>query len=830
MLSALREAIRTLLGRLARARTSRDRADDDALQRRLDSIAPATEAASESAPTGADQPTARELPWWLGMGLRRPSAYGAAILAVAVAVLFVGALSYYGARKFTRDAADTRAAEEGQSIAAANAYTATGEAYNGYLQMLRYADDLVVASPASTLDQRLAALDYLVHLNTNKIASLAIVTREGAVLATSDPAIADLRDSEALNRTRASLAPTNSDIILPEGPVRPYVEFTAPLRDNGGLVWALLYGRADPEALWQMTLRSSVDGSRNVIINSEGRFAAGVPPELLREPWRGASLENGSVQADIVGVDSICGLGPIGRGSQIDHGWHVASCLPTSLVQTEADRAMGQQLLVTSAGAVLAVVLAAGALRFAMDGGPQTPWEQAPDVDAAGLADPPEAPPRDDAFIASTANPALDPVPAEPAPEPTAGELEPWPPPPPEPAIVVVADVNATKLIDAYEDRAARVSEQLRESVQARLMIASTLAAEAFRIASQDPARAAELHASAMSELDAVRDRELRSLAQQMHPGLVRLGLPAALRSLAKEFEGRLAIALDVDAATDAVRGAEGRAAVDSPRRLIVFRAVRSALDALIAAGAERCTLTLAREGDWLRLRMVTEGVRTFDEDVNAADAVAFEAYGGRLAWSFDEDGASLAGDLPAPATASPEDVDLDWDAAPDEVEHAPALPVHVFAVQLEAPVETLAASLRDLAHELAGEIAVTVTIDDADAAPGELPGAISGDLRMLAGIAARSFAAAGAATCELTLRLEADYAVLSMQAPTAVHDLPESNFDACRESIEAVGGTLTIGAEGGLATVVAAVPATAAEEAPPSVVQMPNTDRPEAA
>ena len=130
-------------------------------------------------------------------------------------------------------------------------------------------------------------------------------------------------------------------------------------------------GRADPATLWKGTLAASVDGGRNVIINSEGLFAAGVPDELLRQPWHGRPLGNGGVRADIAGVDSICGLAPIGKDTQIDRGLNVASCLPASLIQVERHAATGKQALITLAGVVLAIVVASVLLKLLVrDGEP----------------------------------------------------------------------------------------------------------------------------------------------------------------------------------------------------------------------------------------------------------------------------------------------------------------------------------------------------------------------------------------------------------------------------------------------------------------------------
>ncbi len=832
-LRVLRAFARSLLGPLRRS--SRDQSEsgrqaENTLQRRLaaisvpsDDLRPAT--TDEDAPPReftsqpGDLPDAdAQTPAPERRRIPRPAPFIAGVVAVAFAVTFVGLLSYYGARKFTRDAADTRASEEARSLASASAYTATGDAFNGYLQMLRYADDPIVVSRASTEEQRRNAMQQLLFLNTNKLSSLAIVSRDGTIFVATDPAIGDLRDSPALKKTRASLAPTNSDIILPEGQVRGYVEFTAPLKDPDGSVWAVLYGRADPDTLWKSTLRSSVDGSHNVILNSEGLFAAGVPEDTLRQPWRGSPLDNGSVRASIVGVDSICGLGPIGRETQIDHGWHVGSCLPASLIHIEAGRAMGQQALVTSAGAILAVVLAAGLLRFALDGGPSS----SEPVVAYEDADAPFA--EDDAEPPAAAAPEPEPPDHEMLSELGPDDAEPAmdePASPAQPSIVVVADVNAARVIDSYERRAARLSEQLRESVQARLLIASTQAEEAFRIAAADPARALELHRRAMDELDAVRDRELRSLAQELHPALIRLGLPGAVRSLKKEFADAMTVQVEIDPSVDSVRGGEGRLAIAPDLRLVAFRAIRSGLNALRTAGAPRCALSLQREGDWLRVRVAGEaGDDAVDESLSVADIVAFEAYGGRLAWSQHESMSTLNGDLPAPGVTLPADETADAQADFDDDEATAPPPLVVFAASLEAPDESIASSLRGLSQEVADDIDLQVDVDGAFESPDAMDPEYAGQLRMLAGVAVRVLAAAGASLCELELRADPD-AVFTMRS-TGVAEFDDGALAAAGDRLQALGGSFAIELLGGDVTLTATLRAVAADEDAPTVVQLP--------
>src|SRR5581483_6633050 len=197
----------------------------------------------------------------------------------------------------------------------------------------------------STPAARQEVLRQLIGLNVNKFRALLIADRSGNVLATTDPAFSSVEGNVAFGLSRGHLGPANSDITLTEAGKAGYVDFTAPLRDTDGTVWGFVVGRADPARIWRETLIASVDGGRNVIINSQGQYAAGVPEPLLRLPWHGELMSDGRVRATVAGVPSICGIAPIGKDTQMDSGLSIASCLPTSIIQAERSQATGKQWL-----------------------------------------------------------------------------------------------------------------------------------------------------------------------------------------------------------------------------------------------------------------------------------------------------------------------------------------------------------------------------------------------------------------------------------------------------------------------------------------------------
>jgi hypothetical protein len=252
-------------------------------------------------------------------------------------------------------------------------------------------------------------------------------------------------------------------------------------------------------------------------------------------------------------------------------------------------------------------------------------------------------------------------------------------------------DVDAVTLIDAYEARNARLAERLREQLQARLLVAATQADEAYKLAGADEGLSASLHEKAMQELEGLREREIRAIGQELYPGLVRLGLPGAMRAMKKELADVIEVRLDVDATMDSVATGRGRAALGPGLRLVLYRFVLDGVRMLAFAGASSASVTFAREGDWLALRVSGRPAdgEIIDPDAMAADAIAVEAYAGVMEITEDAAGVTMAARVPSPRPAdAPDDTlatgDEDSGAAafdadvPDESEQPKDEPVPV--------------------------------------------------------------------------------------------------------------------------------------------------------
>ncbi|HYM16094.1 MAG TPA: hypothetical protein VEZ14_11090 [Dehalococcoidia bacterium] len=824
-----------------------------------------------------------------GPGARRrfrpsPLATGVCVLAVAVAVM--ATVTYYGAQQFSRRAADTRASNEAKSFAQHSGTLATGDAFDGYIEMLRFADDPVVNAKASRPDARVSALRQMLYLNINKFSSLSVADRSGLVLASTDPTLTSVAQSATFAQTRANLSPANSDVVLAQPGKPGYIEYTAPLKDRDGTVWGVLVGRADPARIWRSTLGARVDGSRNVIINSDGLFAAGVPDSLLGQPWRGAAVGNGGVAATVAGVASICGLAPIGRDTQIDRGLNVASCLPTSVIQAEGGQAMGKQGLITLAAAVLALVLGGGflvvfgrgpAATAAATGGATGETPELRDADAGATR---EAAPAAVAGVAAVeaipeaAETALDatdgtsetigragaqPAEASAAPEATAVAFEAGP---------MTVDVLA--LIEAYEQRNARLSERLRETVQARLLVAAAQVDEAYRLAKAanagqetdeeeggQAAAADLLHARVMEELERLREQELRSIGQELHPALIRLGLPGALRSLAKELSEAITVTLEVDPSADSVGRSAGRAAIPAGQRLALYRFASESVRALTAAGADEGSLSLQREGTRLALRVsgVVDGDE-IDPAAFAASALAAEAYGGAVTVSRDGGVATLAMELPAAeAEALPEvdlaafeaaltaeevaetssenpvtDADPDGDAA-DGPEHRASV-VRVFALPAEttdgqddAAEDDADPGPRDSGEE--GATSLTATLEalrdgardgfaielsvDLGAGADALDGPQRKTAVALVRVTADLLEAAGARRCGISAGRGVDGLLINIEGETGGAAFDGAALEPLSAAFEALGGYVSVSRRGSAVRVTAELPLAAA-------------------
>jgi hypothetical protein len=509
--------------------------------------------------------------------------------AVFVSMLFVVLVVGYVAGGSYGDASRARASAEANSYAEHSGWLATGDAFGGYIQLLRYADDPEIRSSLTPSDIRTAAMRRVLELNTNRFSGLAVLSLDGQVLAATDGTMLDALSGDAFATVRANQGNANSDIVLPESGGSGYVEYATILVDPSGQKWAVLIARGAPDRLWLSTLAASIDGGRNVIINQQGQLAAGVPPEDLGRSWSGSDFGDGAIRTTVGGVDSICGLAAIASNTQIDHGWNVGSCLPASIVI--ASSGIGSRAIL--AGLFASAVGAAAVATLVYFLGQRSPVER-------------------------ELEPAVEEMDETLLPE---SEPQPIPVPPP--------NVDARTLIEAYELRSARLAGRVRDTVQARLLVASSRVDEALQLQEEDPALARVMLERASHELEDLNEHELRAMGQDLYPDLIRLGLPAALRALSKDLAGSMEIALVAEADSDSLDD-ESERAIEPEVRLVLYRFAREALRHFDEAGMAECSVHLEQSGGDLWLAVKGHGdPGTLDPALFRATELAAETYGG---------------------------------------------------------------------------------------------------------------------------------------------------------------------------------------------------------
>lgn len=269
-----------------------------------------------------------------------------------------------------------RLADEALSLSGHSAYVATSEAYARDIAILRLAEDPALRSddPAG----RAASLRRLLEQPSNMFDSLAVIGPDGRVLATTDPAIVDVHASAAFlvalaQRTVASSA------LPPQDGAPPMADYAVPLANADGSVAGVLLARTSAARLWPLTLATTIDGSRNLIVDADGNVIAGGPAGAAGRPWRAQPDARGTVRTELDGAAAICGVGVIGEGTPLDVGWRVASCLPASLAAASGDMSLRRYILTTATAAGVAVVIAAVVLYVvARAGRAHTPRRAAP--------------------------------------------------------------------------------------------------------------------------------------------------------------------------------------------------------------------------------------------------------------------------------------------------------------------------------------------------------------------------------------------------------------------------------------------------------------------
>jgi signal peptidase len=278
------------------------------------------------------------------MGLILPAA---AIMMVAIAVTWaVGALT---APRSDQTRPTSSEAADVASIATHVRQLADGEAFDGDVALLRYAEDVRLRHPFASADEKATALRQALYINTNRFDALALVGLDGAVLAATDEEIASRAVGEAFEEAR-----------LTEGAATRFgsglATYAIPVRTLDEQIYAVLVGWTANKRLWSQTITTTITGSVSFVAAPDSTvLASSTDVALPRVP-----AGSGTLELPIQGRPMLCAAEEIGSGTHFGGAALAYTCLPR-LPQPESSSSFGAFLL-WSGGAAAASTVAGVAL------------------------------------------------------------------------------------------------------------------------------------------------------------------------------------------------------------------------------------------------------------------------------------------------------------------------------------------------------------------------------------------------------------------------------------------------------------------------------------
>ena len=146
-----------------------------------------------------------------------------------------------------------------------------------------------------------------------------------------------------------------------------------------------------------------------------------------------------------------------------------------------------------------------------------------------------------------------------------------------------------------------RIAEELHGPVQTRLLHAWFQLGKAREALPREDAAAAQIIEQARSEIEQVREGDIRELSHLLHPAVVQVGLVPALKSLVARFRDHFAVELDTAPEVVALDGAQDNR-IPEAVRLAVYRVVDEALANVVRhGGARKVRVTLSLAGSMPR-------------------------------------------------------------------------------------------------------------------------------------------------------------------------------------------------------------------------------------
>ena len=166
---------------------------------------------------------------------------------------------------------------------------------------------------------------------------------------------------------------------------------------------------------------------------------------------------------------------------------------------------------------------------------------------------------------------------------------------------------SRTRVVEAQEDVRKAIAEELHGHIQTQMCVLYFRLVDLQEDLPSTPEQIKAELAEIASELDDLRENEIRKISHRLHPSIIRLGLCAGLRFLRDQYERAIPIDLDISDKVLEMEPPEG-STIPASIRLGLYRVAEEAIGNVIKhSGATKMLIHLwVPEGDD-SLRLVVE-------------------------------------------------------------------------------------------------------------------------------------------------------------------------------------------------------------------------------
>ena len=177
--------------------------------------------------------------------------------------------------------------------------------------------------------------------------------------------------------------------------------------------------------------------------------------------------------------------------------------------------------------------------------------------------------------------------------------------------VLAELQLSRRRIVVAQEEARKALAEELHGPVQTRMYMLYVKLGEIQAIIGSSPREAEAELGEAATELDAIRENEIRSVSHRLHPGIIDIALGTGIRSLCDRFERQIAVNLEIGQDI-AEREPAGSSTIPYDVRLGLYRVAEEALSNVVRhsdATSVALRLQLDEGSGHIRLTVQDNGV-----------------------------------------------------------------------------------------------------------------------------------------------------------------------------------------------------------------------------